>query len=231
MEFVHCSLADIERARGTVVVIDVLRAFTTAAFAFERGAKKILPVSTVDEAFRMRERDPAYLLMGEINALPVPGFDLPNSPHSVSQAELEGCTIIHRSTAGTQGIVRTPGFHRMFATGLTTAQATVNAILEEATETVSFISTGVKPSGGGEEDRACADYMEQLLRGNDVDPSAIVERAIHSSAAQMFLDPEEPDFPPQDVELALDIDRFDFAMPVIRRQDRLVLSADRELVP
>ena len=105
MEFVHCSLADIERARGTVVVIDVLRAFTTAAFAFERGAKKILPVSTVDEAFRMRERDPTCLLMGEINALPVPGFDLPNSPHIVGQAELEGCTIIHRSTAGTQGIV------------------------------------------------------------------------------------------------------------------------------
>ena len=223
MEFIHCSLGDIGRARGTVVVIDVLRAFTTAAFAFLRGAKVILPVATVEEAFAMREDDADLLLMGETNALPVPGFDLPNSPHSVGRAELAGRTIVHRSTAGTQGIVRTREFDRMFATGLTTARATVRAILSEPTETVSFIATGVKPTGGGEEDSACAHYMEQLLRGNSVDQAAIVERVLHSSAAQMFLDPEEPDFPPQDVELALDMDRFDFAMPVLRQVDQLVI--------
>ena len=229
MEFIHCSLDDIECARGTVIVIDVLRAFTTAAFAFDRGAKFILPVATVDEAFGMREGNPDLLLMGETNALPVPGFDLPNSPHSVGQAELAGRTIVHRSTAGTQGIVRTQTFDRMFATGLTTARATVQAILSEPTQTVSFVATGVKATGGGEEDSACAEYMEQLLLGDDMEPSTLVERVIHSSAAQMFLDPEEPDFPPQDVALALDIDRFDFAMPVVRRQDRLILSVDRQL--
>src|SRR5690606_18367462 len=91
---------------GLVVVIDVLRAFTTAAYAFHRGASEIILVSTVEEAFALRERFPGSLLMGEVDGIRVPGFDLGNSPAEVEAMDLSGRRLIHRTSAGTQGVVR-----------------------------------------------------------------------------------------------------------------------------
>ncbi|MEI8309290.1 MAG: 2-phosphosulfolactate phosphatase, partial [Verrucomicrobiota bacterium] len=62
------------------VVIDVLRAFSTAAVALDRGAVEIYPVLDVAEAFARRAREPELVLMGETDCRPVPGFDLGNSP-------------------------------------------------------------------------------------------------------------------------------------------------------
>ena len=53
-------------AEGTVVVIDVLRAFTTAAIALARGAEKLLLVATPDEARRLREDGQGDLCVGEV---------------------------------------------------------------------------------------------------------------------------------------------------------------------
>ena len=44
------------RAKGTVVVIDVFRAFTTAAVAFARGVEKIILTAEPDEALALRKR-------------------------------------------------------------------------------------------------------------------------------------------------------------------------------
>lgn len=42
-------------ARGLVVLIDVLRAFTTAAYVLNNGARKIIPVGRLEEAFRLKK--------------------------------------------------------------------------------------------------------------------------------------------------------------------------------
>ena len=42
----------------SVEVIDVLRAFTTAAFAFAAGVREIVLVGAVEEALALRERLP-----------------------------------------------------------------------------------------------------------------------------------------------------------------------------
>ena len=41
---------DASEAVGTAVIIDVFRAFTTAAIAFDRGAKEITLVAEIEEA-------------------------------------------------------------------------------------------------------------------------------------------------------------------------------------
>jgi len=48
MRFHYADLETCREADGMVVVIDVIRAFTNAAFAFSRGAKEIHPVGTVE---------------------------------------------------------------------------------------------------------------------------------------------------------------------------------------
>ena len=44
-----------KRAQGTVVIVDVFRAFTTAAAVLSRGVAKIVLVVEIDEALAMRD--------------------------------------------------------------------------------------------------------------------------------------------------------------------------------
>ena len=88
-------------ARGLVVVIDVLRAFTTAAYAFAGGATKILLVRTVEEALALRELVPDALLIGEVGGRLIPGLDLNNSPSVMAATEVAGRPLIQRTGAGT----------------------------------------------------------------------------------------------------------------------------------
>jgi hypothetical protein len=96
-------LAGAERAVGVVVIIDVFRAFTTAAVALARGAAKIIIVSSVEEALALRSAGVGHFCMGEVRGRAAPGFDLGNSPFEASQVHFEGMTVIQRTSAGTQG--------------------------------------------------------------------------------------------------------------------------------
>jgi 2-phosphosulfolactate phosphatase len=52
---IHSLLEGATRATGTVAIIDVFRAFTTAAVALANGASKIVMVRTVKEALELRQ--------------------------------------------------------------------------------------------------------------------------------------------------------------------------------
>src|SRR5262245_46927548 len=106
MIFHYTNLEDCQTATGVVIVIDVLRAFSTAAYAFSLGAREILLVSTVEEALSLRPQIPHSKAMGEVNGLRPHGFDFGNSPTYLSKEDLSGKTMIQRTTAGTQGVVR-----------------------------------------------------------------------------------------------------------------------------
>ena len=76
------------------MVVDVLLAFTTEAFAFSRGASSIVLASTVEEALELKGRFDGSLAMGEAGTLPVPEFDLSNSPIDILDRDLNGRRII-----------------------------------------------------------------------------------------------------------------------------------------
>ena len=63
------------RAEGLTVVIDVLRAFTTACFVADNGAKSIIPVDDLDLAHRLKKENPDYILMGERHGVKQLGFE------------------------------------------------------------------------------------------------------------------------------------------------------------
>jgi 2-phosphosulfolactate phosphatase len=91
-----------QRATGTVVIIDVFRAFTTAAVALTRGASKIIMVSDVEEALALRSSGIGDLCMGEVGGHKPADFDFGNSPFELAGAEVEAKTIIQRTSAGTR---------------------------------------------------------------------------------------------------------------------------------
>src|SRR5262245_65749319 len=90
-------------ATVALVVIDVIRAFTTAAFAFDAGARDIALTGEVDEALALRARFPGALAMGEVGGLMIPGFDFGNSPADLAALDPRGRPMIQAHTAGTQG--------------------------------------------------------------------------------------------------------------------------------
>ena len=91
-------------AEGTVVIIDVFRAFTTAAVAFSRGAAKIVLTAEVGEALELRARGVGELCMGEVDGMRPEGFDFGNSPYELSTADVEGKTLVQSTRAGTVGV-------------------------------------------------------------------------------------------------------------------------------
>ena len=56
-------------AEGTTIIIDVFRAFTTAAVAFDRGTDKIVLVAEPEEALALRRRGIGELCLGEVDGI------------------------------------------------------------------------------------------------------------------------------------------------------------------
>jgi 2-phosphosulfolactate phosphatase len=226
-----------DRAIGSVVVIDVLRAFTTAAYAFAAGAKEIVLVSEVDEAFALRERFERAVLVGEVGGKPIAGFDHGNSPARMRELDpsgLSGTTVILRSSSGTQGVTRARAADETWLGSLVVASATARALAGSA-KTITLIAMGSPYDGddesSGAEDDACADLIEALLASDDTASMAqralagttsTIERVRASRAARQALDPSIDWITPADLECALAIDRFDFAMRVRREHDLLI---------
>jgi len=222
MNFYYTNLEDCHTAEGIVIVIDVLRAFSTAAYAFSRGAKQILLVSGVEDALTLRSQIPNSRAMGEVGGLPPEGFDFGNSPTHIREEELSGITLIQRTGAGTQGAVRSQNAELMLASSFVVANATAKFVNSHGAQEVTFVITG-QTFRGGDEDFACAEYLEELLRGNQPDTKLYIQRVFDSRDALQHLDPAETGFPRTDLDYCTQIDEFDFAMPISRENGRLVM--------
>ncbi|MEW6402069.1 MAG: 2-phosphosulfolactate phosphatase [Chloroflexota bacterium] len=225
MKFHYTTLDTCHAATGLVIVIDVIRAFTNAAYAFAGGVEKIYPVGTVDEALQLKKENQGMLACGEVGGIPPAGFDLGNSPTQVLELDLRGCTLVQRTGAGTQGIVRSVKAEQMVAASFVVADATVKYVQRLVPQEVTFVITGQYDEGSGDEDQACAEYLEILLRGENTDPAPFLKRVEESRDAKLFENPARPEFPFSDIAYCTALDRFDFAMPVIRENGRPVMRA------
>lgn len=220
-------IAGAERAVGITVIIDVFRAFTTAAVAFAKGATKIIMVRDVEEALRLRAAGVGELCMGEVGGVAPPGFDLGNSPFEVSKADLEGRTIIQRTSAGTQGIVAARQATRLYAGSLLTASATARAILRQAPADVSLVAMGLDGVKRSDEDELCAIHLRNLLQGRPGSLSGTRDVILAGPQIPAFHDPAKPHLHPADLDIALEIDRYDFAVLITREDGRLIARKEQ----
>jgi 2-phosphosulfolactate phosphatase len=224
LRIVHCDgVVGAGAARGTVVVIDVIRAFTVSAYALAGGAAACRLVGEVAEARALAERIPGAVISAEVDGLPVPGIAISNSPTMVRDADLRGRTLVQRTSAGTQGVVAAAGAERLFACSLAVASATARAIAADGPDLVTMVATG--GDRGHPEDRACAEFLEAVLLGRRPDVEALLAPLYATERYARIASGRWPGFPATDVELCLDVDGFDFAMPVERDELGLRLTA------
>jgi len=218
-------LSGARRARGTAVIIDVYRAFTTAAVALARGARRLLLVPDVAEALALREQGVGDLCAGEVHGVRPEGFDFNNSPFELSRAEVAGRTVILSTRAGTVGAAAATGAERLYAGALVTARATARAILREAPERVTLVAMGWEGRRRSDEDERCAEYLRDLLEGRAPDRERVRRAVLAAPESRKFDDPAQPHFRPEDRDIALQVDRFDFAIRIVRERGRLAAKA------
>jgi 2-phosphosulfolactate phosphatase len=152
--------------------------------------------------------------MGAVRGRAPDGFDFGNSPYEISNVDFHGQTIIQRTSAGTQGIVAGKQAERLYAASLVTAEASVRAILSGSPDRVSLVAMGDNGIKRTDEDELRAIHLRNRLKGRPGDADAVRRLILAGSEVRRFHDPARPYLHPEDVDIALDIDRYDFAVRV-----------------
>jgi 2-phosphosulfolactate phosphatase len=207
-------------ATGTVVIVDVFRAFTTAAFCIAAGASEIVLVNDHEVALAMKRADPTLFLTGEIGGRPIDGFDAGNSPSAIEQLDLRGRRVVQRTSSGTQGVVAAARADAVFLGSLVIASATAESIRRRARD-VTIVAMGGSASELAQEDELGAAVIAARVRG-DVPPPLVMPDWVAELDARAGRDGWEDWFPRRDAELAMQLDRFNFALPVSREGGLLV---------
>jgi len=210
-------------ARGLTVIIDVFRAFSTAAYAVERGATEVVLVGEVEDAFALRERWPDARIMGEVHGRRVDGFDFGNSTSAIAQADLAGRRLIQRTSAGTQGVLAAQNADTIVLGSFVCAGAIVRYAQGIAPSLVSLVAMGMRGERAAAEDEACAALLEARLSGRSLDEAALIHDLVHGGAGARF-EEDSDDFPRADVDYCLRLDAFEFVLRVESREGLLVAT-------
>ena len=223
----HSEFVDVDGAKsisgGVAVVVDVMRAYTVAAWALAAGATDIVLVDEIDEAVTIAARTPRALLFKD--GAPDERFDLHNSPRQLLDLDVTGRRIVQRTTAGTRGAVAASHADVLFCASFVCATSTALGLRGLNPSEVTFIVSGGLDA---EEDLACAEFIAASARGETPDAEPFLQRASQSAAADDLnrgVDLGYTGVTQQDVPMCLEIDRFDFAMRVQREHGLLVLSS------
>lgn len=93
-----------EIAGTDVIVIDMLRATSVITTALHNGAMRVIPVLTVDDAFKLRDEQKDVVLGGERKGVKIEGFDAGNSPLEFAPDFILGKTLVITTSNGTRAI-------------------------------------------------------------------------------------------------------------------------------
>ena len=214
-------LAGARAAQGLAVVIDVFRAFSVACYATARGAQCIHPVAALEEALALRRAHPDWRLAGERHARPLPGFDFGNSPTEIEAADLVGRTLVHTTSAGTQGLRAATAADEVITGSLVNAGAICRYIAARRPARVSLVRMGHEAREPCPADTLCAALLEARLAGRPFDGGSIRERLRGTPAAEKFFDPAADWAPQGDFDRCTDLDRFDFVLRLDARDGPL----------
>lgn len=204
------------QATGTTVVIDVFRAFSVEAYFIARGAKRVIPVGDVALAYKLKEENPEVILAGERHGRILPGFDTGNSPSQLLQLDVMEKTVVHTTSAGTQGIANAVNATEILGACLLNAKATAAYIKRSGAQDVSLVCMGLEALAPTEEDTLCAEYIKSLLEGTIIDIASGIASLKDTSGAKFFDKAQQEVFPEADFHMCTELDKFDFALKLTK---------------
>jgi len=201
------------KAEGLTVIIDVFRAYTTAAYLFANQAEKIFIVSKVETARTLKEELNNPVLIGERKGIKIEDFDFNNSPYFISQHNFKGKEIILSTSAGTKGIIAAENAAEVITGSFVNIAAAAEYIKSKNPETVSLVAMGNNGVTDADEDNLYADQLANLLKGKKTLAQAEIKARLRSPAGdRFFADETQSEMPKQDFEYCLKLNKFNFVI-------------------
>ncbi len=156
----------------SAVVIDVLRATTTIAWALNNGAKQVEVFEDLDQ---LRKRASEYpemsrILLGERGGAKIDGFDLGNSPLGVTPEIVSGKSLLMSTTNGTRALNRVRNVEKLYTVALVNRNAVAEKLLSEKPKEVWIVGSGWVGSYSLEDSFAAGSLAARLL---EHDPDCI----------------------------------------------------------
>jgi 2-phosphosulfolactate phosphatase len=213
-----------KKAQGLTVIIDVFRAFSTACYAFGNGIQRIYPVGDLEKAYQLKRQHPDFILVGERNEQKPDGFDFGNSPSQLLEANLNGKTMVHTTSSGTQGIANAIHADEILTGSFVNAEAIVEYIRKKNPAKVSLVCMGYSCQYPTDEDTFLAVYIKNELEGVSNDFQAMVEQLRNGDGARFFSAEKQEWAPTADFDLCLSLSRFNFVLKVEKENDRNYLK-------
>lgn len=204
-----------KKATGLTVIIDVFRAFSLECYLYNMGVSLIRPVGTIEEAFAFKKANPGYVLIGERKGRKCEGFDFGNSPSETAKHDLRGKTVIHTTSAGTQGIINAKEADEIITGSLVNAKAVARYIMENQPKEVSLVCMGNGGIAPAKEDELCAEYIRSILEGAELpDMDERVKRLRYEGGAHFFDRQNQDVFPEPDFWMCIEYNKFNFVLRV-----------------
>ena len=172
---------DEESLKGKItVVIDMLRATSVITTALGNGANKIIPITSVEESFdvkdKLKELGIEALIGGERKAMRVDGFDMTNSPLEYTKEKVSKRDIILSTTNGTRAINLCLSSDRIYIGSFLNA-AYLAEYLSEINKDIVIVNSGTN----GElslDDFICSGYIvEEILKHREFELTDIAKLA------------------------------------------------------
>ena len=148
-----------------VVVIDMLRATSVITTAIANGCNKVIPVLTVEDAFKLASKDRnSVILGGERRALKIDGFDLSNSPLEYTKEIVQNKDVIITTTNGTKAINGCKGAYKIYIGAMINGRAVAQLVKKENKDIV-FLNAGTNGQFSMD-DFICTGYMIDCITEN-----------------------------------------------------------------
>ncbi len=213
------NLFEYRQAQGTVIVIDVLRAFTTSSVLFNRGVKEIYLVRDKYIALHTKWKHPyRTIIFGEKGGRHIEGFDYENSPSEMEKVNIDtDKNFIQRTSSGTKGSLLVSNnikVKEIIAGSFTNARSIKSYIKNK--NHVDYLITGSRTPDGGTEDLALA----QFLMGQ-IDLNTAHEMVRKSYAAKNYIKNYK------DIEVALN-KKYSFIQRIHRTNNVNIALLKRE---
>lgn len=195
-----------------VVVIDVLRAFTTTHVLMRRGVSKIRLAGDLAGALELR-RD-GFIVLGERDGYALEGLDGGNSPVQAGELPVDDAPVALLTTHGVPAARAAARLApRVYATGFSAAKET--AMFVKRLPDIATVELWTSDPRGLD-DLACAEYMRAIILGRTpVESGPYAKRIEESPTAAKFRDPGLAEFSRADLDAALRETRSDFVMRVV----------------
>jgi len=196
------------------VLIDVFRSTTTLPLMLYKKAEYIIPVRTITETRKLKEKNPQYITSGERYGIRIPGFNYDNSPYAILNSDLSNKIVLFTSTNGIKvlyKIMNYPG--KIYLSSFVNFNATYNAIKNY--DKISLIVSN-RPDGKSDEDYIYADMLENKLNGNDINIDEYKEKIRKSRGSRRLRIMGAS----KDIEISLNVDLYNY--PIIYNDGKII---------